>query len=236
MKDAMSIWSRLSGRHYAVVSQNGKSDEQQWEQNLRESQDPSLYARSLRRKSSVVVNNFFSNAIPVHPDGRPKWSGSIFMLMTMGLLGLFTGCLLLALQPYDYIFKYKSIFGKGGEMFDIWRVPPIDLYLKVYLFNVTNHEAYMSGQDAKIKLQQVGPYVYKEFLEHGNISFNDNGTVSTVPLHPLKFMPHLSNGTESDVIIMPNIALLVLQSIKRDSVEQVSGNQKKNSKNSKVRL
>ena len=78
----MSIWNRLSGRRYAIVSQ--KQDEQsqpQWEQ-----QDPIVYAKSLRRKSSVVVNQFFNNAIPVHSDGKPKWTRSEYDLHKL-LLG-----------------------------------------------------------------------------------------------------------------------------------------------------
>jgi hypothetical protein len=49
----------------------------------------------------------------------------------------------------------------------------------------------------------------RELLEHGNVTFNDNGTVTAVPFHPLQFMQELSNGTEEDIVVMPNIALLV---------------------------
>ena len=83
------------------------------------------------------------------------------MLMTLGLLGLASGCFVLLFQPYDLLFKLKVIFSQGGEIFEMWRAPPVDLYLKVYLFNVTNHEDYLSGKDSKIRFQQVGPYVYK---------------------------------------------------------------------------
>ena len=81
--------------------------------------------------------------------------------MTLGLLGLASGCFVLVWNPYEIIFKYKIIFGEGGEIFELWRSPPVDLYLKVYLFNVTNHEEYMSGIDKKLKFQEIGPYVYK---------------------------------------------------------------------------
>lgn len=81
--------------------------------------------------------------------------------MTIGLLGLVTGCLVLVLQPYEFIFRWKSTFGEGGEIYEIWRAPPVDLYLKVYLFNVTNHEAYMNREESKLKFEQIGPYIYK---------------------------------------------------------------------------
>ena len=81
--------------------------------------------------------------------------------MTLGLLGLASGCFFLVVNPYELIFKYKVTLGEGGEIFELWRLPPVDLYLKVYLFNVTNHEEYMAGIDKKLKFQEVGPYVYK---------------------------------------------------------------------------
>jgi scavenger receptor class B protein 1 len=81
--------------------------------------------------------------------------------MTIGLMSLVIGCLVLVLQPYESLFKWKATFGPGGEIYEIWRLPPVDLYLKVYLFNITNHEEYISGQDTKLKLEQIGPYIYK---------------------------------------------------------------------------
>lgn len=50
---------------------------------------------------------------------------------------------------------------EGSESFYSWETPPIKLVLKVYLFNVTNKDEYMSGKDSKLKFQQVGPYAYR---------------------------------------------------------------------------
>ncbi|XP_066602738.1 scavenger receptor class B member 1-like isoform X2 [Prorops nasuta] len=141
----------------------------------------------------------------------------IFVLMSLGLVGLVTGCFVLLCQPYDFLFKLKVVLADGGEIFELWRKPPVDLYLKVYLFNVTNHEEYISGKDSKLKFQEVGPYVYKENMEHGSVKFNDNGTVTAVPLHPLTYQSEMSNGTEEDLLILPNIALLSIANVMRDA-------------------
>lgn len=53
------------------------------------------------------------------------------------------------------------MFSDEGEIFQLWERPPVDLFLKVYLFNITNHEDFMAGRDAKIKIEEVGPYVYR---------------------------------------------------------------------------
>lgn len=85
----------------------------------------------------------------------------IFILMILGLFSLTFGCLMLLCQPYDVLFKWKVILSDGGEIFESWRKPEVDLYLKVYLFNVTNRDEFISGQESKLRFQETGPYVYK---------------------------------------------------------------------------
>lgn len=47
-------------------------------------------------------------------------------------------------------------------------------------------------------------------MSHENITFNDNGTVTAIPHHPLEWVPELSVGDhETDQLILPHIALLV---------------------------
>lgn len=50
---------------------------------------------------------------------------------------------------------------KGDETFELWKKPDAEVYLKVYIFNITNREAFLAGEEAKLKFQQVGPYVYR---------------------------------------------------------------------------
>lgn len=213
MKDFMMIWNRIAGRRYSTVNVN------QNQSDTSESEDINIANRtnSLRRKSSIVVNRFFNAAISVNAEGRPKWPKSIFMLMTLGSLGLATGCILFVLQPYDLLFKLKVIFSEGGEIFELWRKPDVELYLKVYLFNVTNRDEYMSGAASKLRFQEIGPYTYREVLEHADVTFNDNGTVTTFPHHPLRYVPEMSGGKEEDLAILPNIALLSITNVMKDS-------------------
>lgn len=59
------------------------------------------------------------------------------------------------------IFLQKLTFSDNGEIFTLWQRPPVELLLKVYLFNITNHEAFLAGRDKKLKVAEVGPYVYR---------------------------------------------------------------------------
>ncbi|XP_029158785.1 scavenger receptor class B member 1-like isoform X1 [Nylanderia fulva] len=212
MKDLMLIWNTfLSCRNYPSNDANFDSDRsgEQDEKKL-----PRV-SSNVRRKSSVMVNRFFNTALPVYsdPDRKGRWPKYTFMLIILGLLGIASGCFILLFHPYDLLFQWKATFSEGGEMFELWRKPEADVYLKVYLFNITNHEEYLDGRESKLRFQQVGPYVYKEVLEHSDVVFNDNGTLSTKSLHPLIYIPEMSNGTEEDLVIMPNIALFVSNKI-----------------------
>jgi len=57
-------------------------------------------------------------------------------------------------------FLQKLIMTEGGEIFNLWAQPPVDLYIKIYLFNITNANAFLAGRE-QLRVEQVGPYVYK---------------------------------------------------------------------------
>lgn len=43
----------------------------------------------------------------------------------------------------------------------MWKKSDVKVYLKVYIFNVTNRDEFLSGKDEKLKFQEVGPYIYR---------------------------------------------------------------------------
>ncbi|XP_055853022.1 scavenger receptor class B member 1 isoform X2 [Episyrphus balteatus] len=139
-----------------------------------------------------------------------------FLLLLGGLLAITGAVLVKIFQPYDLIFKWKLVFEEGGEIFGLWEKPPVDLYLKVYLFNITNAEAFLAGRE-KMNVEEVGPYVYKELMTHENVTFNENGTVSAIPRHPLVWQEELSGGRrEDDAVYMLNIAMLSIAQVASD--------------------
>uniref|UniRef100_A0A8W7PQT0 Uncharacterized protein n=1 Tax=Anopheles coluzzii TaxID=1518534 RepID=A0A8W7PQT0_ANOCL len=69
----------------------------------------------------------------------------------------------------------------------------------------------MRGEE-RLRVQEIGPYVYQEFLEHRNSTFNQNGTLSFVPVRRQVFVPERSVGDpKQDRIMIPNIALLAME-------------------------
>lgn len=55
----------------------------------------------------------------------------------------------------------KLVMSEGDEAFEMWKKPEAHVYLKVYIFNITNRDEFMSGIDEKLRFQEVGPYVYR---------------------------------------------------------------------------
>jgi len=44
-------------------------------------------------------------------------------------------------------------------VYEYWHDPPTPIYLKVYMFNISNKDEFLQGQ--KAALNEVGPYIYK---------------------------------------------------------------------------
>lgn len=54
-------------------------------------------------------------------------------------------------------------------MFSYYTSPPIDPILKVWMFNYTNIDDVLNGSAKIIKLDEIGPYVYRERIEKTGI-------------------------------------------------------------------
>jgi hypothetical protein len=49
---------------------------------------------------------------------------------------------------------------EGSTLYYFWQKPPVNIYIKVYVFNVTNPKEFLSGRE-KLRVQEVGPYIYR---------------------------------------------------------------------------
>jgi hypothetical protein len=59
-------------------------------------------------------------------------------------------------------------------MLDYWISPPFDPIVKVYVFNYTNIVDVLSGVEKKIKVEEVGPYVYTERIVKTGLIIEDD--------------------------------------------------------------
>uniref|UniRef100_UPI00398F7280 scavenger receptor class B member 1-like n=1 Tax=Pristiophorus japonicus TaxID=55135 RepID=UPI00398F7280 len=104
------------------------------------------------------------------------------------------------------ILSNVQINPSNGFAYSVWRDVPIPFYLSIYFFNIMNPEAILLGD--KPVVAQRGPYVYREYRPKGNITFNENYTVSYRSYRQFHFVAERSVGNESDELLLPNMLAL----------------------------
>lgn len=72
-------------------------------------------------------------------------------------------------------------------MLNWWLKPPVNPIVKVYIFNYTNIDRFLDGTDAKIKVNEVGPYAYAEPVEKINLRFEKDFVTFNVSLRSLTY-------------------------------------------------
>lgn len=96
-----------------------------------------------------------------------------------------------------------------GKTFEMWKSPPIPMYIDIYFFNWTNHEDFLNTSTKPI-LQEVGPYRFREFPDKSDIVWHpENDTVSYRRFSNFFFDSEGSNGTLEDIIVSINVVALV---------------------------
>ena len=101
----------------------------------------------------------------------------------------------------------EMVLFEGGKAFQGWKDPPVNPVMKVFFFNLTNEEAFLSGRE-KPRVEKCGPYVYIEQIHKVNISFDNLGeSVRFSDKKYYYFSPLLSKGSENDTLIMPNLPM-----------------------------
>ncbi|KAL7044998.1 hypothetical protein ACKWTF_002130 [Chironomus riparius] len=109
---------------------------------------------------------------------------------------------------YNQIIIQKIVLRNNSEMLDWYLNPPFSPIIKVYVFNYTNIEEFMSGTEKKIKITEVGPYVYEEPLQKINVQYNED-RITYFENRTHRFIPEMSGLLlENDTIIAPNIPLI----------------------------
>ncbi|KAJ0177537.1 hypothetical protein K1T71_006410 [Dendrolimus kikuchii] len=84
------------------------------------------------------------------------------------------------------------------------------LHIKIYVFNVTNGEEFLSGEDHKLKIQEVGPFVYQEYRKNKDIEIlPEEGILRYTSNMWAQFVPEESVGDPKEVVLnLPNMPLL----------------------------
>ncbi|ALC46118.1 CG10345 [Drosophila busckii] len=130
----------------------------------------------------------------------------------LGMTLLFFGAVILLTDPVKLIVEWQISLTPGTLLYKLWLHPPLEVFIMVYMFNYTNVDAFIDGTDAKMKITEVGPYVYREVLTNNNVTLNEaNNTISYTPRRIYEFVPERSVGDPKvDRIRAPNIPYMGL--------------------------
>ncbi|XP_072387578.1 lysosome membrane protein 2 [Diabrotica undecimpunctata] len=151
------------------------------------------------------------DGVPLQMLVSQNFSHSRLAVILVGLFTLAIGIILSSIPWLDYIILKNLRLTDGSLSYQYWQKPGVIRLTKVYIFNVTNPETFLT-QGEKPRLQEVGPFVYREEMEKVNIQFHDNGTVSFQHKKILQFVPELSVN-KNQKITVPNIPLLTLSTM-----------------------
>ncbi|KAM7356549.1 scavenger receptor class B member debris buster isoform 1-T2 [Cochliomyia hominivorax] len=139
-----------------------------------------------------------------------KLSNNRLAVIIIGIITLILGILLTTIPWLDYFILKNLRLWNDTLSYHYWQRPGVIRLTKVYIYNVTNPDGFLQGE--KPKLQEVGPFVYREDMQKVNVKFHDNFTVSYQHKKILEFVPELSIDKNTQ-IITPNIPLLTLTSL-----------------------
>ncbi|XP_023345389.1 lysosome membrane protein 2 [Eurytemora carolleeae] len=102
----------------------------------------------------------------------------------------------------------ELIVKTGGALYHLWSEPPIHPVMKVYVFNVTNKDEWLAGQGrVKLKLDEIGPLVYRETWWKTNVKMEEGGDVSYDLVKRFDPVPEKFGCDPNSLVILPNIPL-----------------------------
>ncbi|KAK3926482.1 Scavenger receptor class B member 1 [Frankliniella fusca] len=139
---------------------------------------------------------------------RGRMSSVKLAIVVIGAFLLAVGILLSSVPWLDLIISKNLKLWNGTLAYSYWQRPGVIRLTKVWVFNMTNPDGFLNYGE-KPRLQEIGPFVYREDMEKVNIAFHDNGTVTFQHRKILRFVPEMSVDRNTK-IVLPNIPLLTL--------------------------
>ena len=109
---------------------------------------------------------------------------------------------------HDFL-QHQFSLAPGTLFTAVWKDVPMTPKIEVYVFNVTNHEAYLSGREGKLSVAEIGPFVYHAKQTKDIKGYSDDGEEITFKsMTSYSFMPEESVADELRTrITVPNIVL-----------------------------
>ncbi|XP_023944545.1 sensory neuron membrane protein 1 [Bicyclus anynana] len=142
----------------------------------------------------------------------------IYILIAVGFLLVILPLISLLMDTRQLFIKYTTRITKGSEIYKMLHQEFPGAFIHVYVFNVTNSDAFIAGDDNKLKVEEVGPFIYQEYRRNGDLQVDEEaGVMRYTPQLWTKFVPEGSIGDPHLVnVTVPNSALLAMASMLSD--------------------
>lgn len=79
---------------------------------------------------------------------------------------------------FPFLSLQQLVLAQNSTAYDLFIKPPINPQLHIHIFNYTNAQRYLDGLDDKLKVEDVGPYIYTEKTQKVDVVYHDNNTIS----------------------------------------------------------
>lgn len=91
-----------------------------------------------------------------------------------------------------YLQLQRLVLLNHSQFYQGWENPPIPIYSKFYIFNITNYNRIFGG--VKPVLQQVGPFVFRKTISRQILGYNDDHEeLSFITSNSYHFVPEKSD-------------------------------------------
>ncbi|XP_014612673.1 PREDICTED: sensory neuron membrane protein 2-like isoform X2 [Polistes canadensis] len=104
----------------------------------------------------------------------------IWAIIMAGLTSLLLIVIFWCTNIFQNIILSNLIIQNGTRAFEYWIRPPVQLVQNFYIYNYTNVDDFESGKANKLRVQQLGPYIYEETLTRINTQIHENAVHSVI--------------------------------------------------------
>ncbi|XP_041988769.1 lysosome membrane protein 2-like [Aricia agestis] len=136
------------------------------------------------------------------------------LLSLLSVVFLILPIISLVINPLMLIIKNNLRIYEGSFVYNLMVNESKSVTVRVYLFNVTNPEEFLSGEDDKLRLSEVGPFTYQEYRWMEDPVLDEEAGVMgfTLRTRP-EFVPEESVGDPMEVnVTAPNMISLAVAS------------------------
>ncbi|XP_046967240.1 lysosome membrane protein 2-like [Vanessa cardui] len=142
-------------------------------------------------------------------------SRTLFVLIAVGFTLIVISTVSVLLDPQYRIMIYMTRISVGSKFYGIFTRENAGTLLQVYVFNVTNAEAFLSGEDHKLRVEEIGPFTYQEYQKNDEFEVDEEtGVMRYIPHTRTEFRRELSIDDPTRVnITVPNAAMLAISSM-----------------------